>query len=37
MTDTTKKGLFIGDDGTNLMFTFILVSSLFSSGDSATG
>src|SRR5690349_18816885 len=24
-----KKGLFITDDGTNLMFTFILVSSLF--------
>src|SRR5664279_3678657 len=29
MTDTTKKGLFIGSDGKNLMFTFILVSSLF--------
>jgi len=29
MTDTTKKGLFIGRDGTNLVFTFILVSSLF--------
>jgi FHS family L-fucose permease-like MFS transporter len=29
MTDTTKKGLFVGDDGKNLMFTFILVSSLF--------
>src|SRR5580704_5225047 len=26
---TNKKGLFILDDGTNLMFTFILVSSLF--------
>jgi FHS family L-fucose permease-like MFS transporter len=24
-----KKGLFVGDDGKNLMFTFILVSSLF--------
>src|ERR1019366_4197556 len=24
-----RKGLFIGDDGRNLMFTFILVSSLF--------
>src|ERR1700687_504578 len=24
-----KKSIFIGDDGTNLMFTFILVSSLF--------
>lgn len=24
-----KKGLFIGDDGANLVFTFILVSSLF--------
>src|SRR5450432_244835 len=24
-----KKSMFIGDDGTNLMFTFILVSSLF--------
>src|SRR6202142_1859269 len=29
MTDTTKKGLFIGNDGTNLIVTFILVSSLF--------
>jgi FHS family L-fucose permease-like MFS transporter len=29
MSDTTKKGLFIGNDGKNLMFTFILVSSLF--------
>src|SRR5450631_3368133 len=29
MTDTTKKGLFIGSDEKNLMFTFILVSSLF--------
>src|ERR1700690_4655109 len=29
MTDTTKKGLFTLNDGTNLMFTFILVSSLF--------
>src|ERR1035441_11070746 len=29
MTDTTKKSLFIGSDGKNLMFTFILVSSLF--------
>src|ERR1019366_6107396 len=29
MNDTTKKGLFIGNDGKNLMFTFILVSSLF--------
>jgi FHS family L-fucose permease-like MFS transporter len=29
MTATTKKGLFIGRDGTNLVFTFILVSSLF--------
>src|SRR5215471_9084153 len=26
---TPKKGLFITDDGANLMFTFILVSSLF--------
>ena len=26
---TGKKSIFIGDDGTNLMFTFILVSSLF--------
>jgi FHS family L-fucose permease-like MFS transporter len=26
---TNKKSLFIGADGTNLMFTFILVSSLF--------
>ena len=26
---TTKKSLFVLDDGTNLMFTFILVSSLF--------
>jgi MFS transporter, FHS family, L-fucose permease len=26
---TEKKGLFIGNDGSNLMFTFILVSSLF--------
>ena len=26
---TQKKGLFIGDDGANLIFTFILVSSLF--------
>src|ERR1039457_4143814 len=24
-----RKGLFIGDDGRNLMFTFMLVSSLF--------
>jgi FHS family L-fucose permease-like MFS transporter len=29
MSDNTKKGLFIGSDGTNLMFTFILVTSLF--------
>lgn len=29
MSDTTKKGLFIGADGTNLAFTFILVTSLF--------
>ena len=29
MSDTTKKGLFLGSDGKNLMFTFILVSSLF--------
>ena len=28
-SDTTKKGLFIGSDGTNLVFTFILVTSLF--------
>src|ERR1035441_6102542 len=28
-SDRTKKGLFIGSDGKNLMFTFILVSSLF--------
>ncbi|HYW46514.1 MAG TPA: MFS transporter [Bryobacteraceae bacterium] len=27
--NTDKKGLFIAGDGTNLMFTFILVSSLF--------
>ena len=26
---TEKKRLFIGDDGANLVFTFILVSSLF--------
>src|SRR5450755_36536 len=26
---TNKKGLFVLNDGTNLMFTFILVSSLF--------
>src|SRR3954451_7888962 len=26
---TNKKGLFVTDDGRNLMFTFILVSSLF--------
>src|ERR1700680_4136305 len=24
-----RKSIFVGDDGTNLMFTFILVSSLF--------
>ena len=29
MSDTTKKGLFVTDDGQNLVFTFILVSSLF--------
>src|SRR5664280_2260515 len=29
MSNPTKKGLFVGDDGKNLMFTFILVSSLF--------
>ena len=29
MSDTTKKGLFVTDDGQNLAFTFILVSSLF--------
>jgi FHS family L-fucose permease-like MFS transporter len=29
MTATTKKGLFIANDGTNLVFTFVLVSSLF--------
>lgn len=29
MTNTDKKGLFTIDDGRNLMFTFILVSSLF--------
>ena len=29
MNSTTKKGLFIGDDGHNYVFTFILVSSLF--------
>ena len=28
-TGTTKKGLFIGSDGKSLLFTFILVSSLF--------
>jgi FHS family L-fucose permease-like MFS transporter len=27
--DHGKKGLFIGNDGTNLIFTFLLVSSLF--------
>ena len=27
--NTEKKGLFIGNDGSNLMFTFMLVSSLF--------
>ncbi len=26
---TPRKGLFIGEDGTNLTFTFMLVSSLF--------
>jgi FHS family L-fucose permease-like MFS transporter len=26
---TAKKGLFVRDDGINLMYTFILVSSLF--------
>ena len=29
MRDTTKKGLFVTDDGQNLAFIFILVSSLF--------
>jgi FHS family L-fucose permease-like MFS transporter len=29
MSDTSKKGLFVTDDGQNLMFIFILVSSLF--------
>jgi FHS family L-fucose permease-like MFS transporter len=29
MSNTTKKGLFITDDGQNLAFIFILVSSLF--------
>jgi FHS family L-fucose permease-like MFS transporter len=29
MSDTTKKGLFVTDDGQNLAFIFILVSSLF--------
>src|ERR1035438_3138841 len=29
MSATTKKGLFVTDDGQNLMFIFILVSSLF--------
>src|ERR1017187_1580890 len=29
MSEPTKKGLFVTDDGQNLMFIFILVSSLF--------
>ena len=29
MRDTSKKGLFVTDDGQNLAFIFILVSSLF--------
>jgi FHS family L-fucose permease-like MFS transporter len=29
MSDTTKKGLFVTDDGQNLAFIFVLVSSLF--------
>src|SRR5450759_2981909 len=29
MSDTSKKGLFVTDDGQNLAFIFILVSSLF--------
>src|ERR1035438_3562536 len=29
MMSANKRGLFVANDGTNLMFTFILVSSLF--------